>query len=417
MHIIVNNVVSNKMYRNGIPMWDCGWKEPRDFNTPFYIEDISGSVNTLSIVKSADGNPTLDIEYSTDLNTWNLLGSTSLEPLTLTIPANSKVYLRCECNAWNQNKISCSGNHNVGGNILSLQYGSSFNAQTEAKNSQYAFKGFMTNNTHVVNASKLNLPATYKKGNGFENAFQGCTSLVSGPYMPTTLLYGGDYQGMFDGCSALTKVSDLPITRGVWQGCRNMFRNCTSLVNPPVMDTSMTSVAYEAFENMFSGCTSLIKTPSITFDNMKATAFIRGMFDGCTSLMDASGIIINASQLTFGDYEMRGAFRNCSSMTKPPTINVGGIGANGASNLFTGCSSLTSMVVTFTSVDAGGCGSMFDGCTSLSDVTCYITSGFGNCGNWMRNVAANGIFRKPAEATGWSEGASGIPTGWTVVDL
>ena len=61
---------------------------------------------------------------------------------------------------------------------------------------------------------------------------------------------------------------------------------------------------------------------------------------------------------------------------------------------------------------------MFMNCYSLNSVTCLATniSATGCTSYWLSNVAANGTFTKASGMTSWTEGGSGIPSGWTVVD-
>ena len=69
--------------------------------TYFYIEDISGSENTVSIKKNNSLAPTSNIEYSNDGITWTTQTMNSDKTAnTFTIPANGKLYLRGVNNGW-----------------------------------------------------------------------------------------------------------------------------------------------------------------------------------------------------------------------------------------------------------------------------------------------------------------------------
>ena len=64
-------------------------------------------------------------------------------------------------------------------------------------------------------------------------------------------------------------------------------------------------------------------------------------------------------------------------------------------------------------------GGMFDHCGSISKITCRATSGFDTDNpttTWVSNVPNAGSFIKDKDATQWSVGNNGIPTGWTVYD-
>lgn len=60
---------------------------------------------------------------------------------------------------------------------------------------------------------------------------------------------------------------------------------------------------------------------------------------------------------------------------------------------------------------------MFSGCSNLNKITVGATTWTdGNATSWVSSVAASGTFVCPAELT-ISSGVSGIPSGWTRVDL
>lgn len=58
---------------------------------------------------------------------------------------------------------------------------------------------------------------------------------------------------------------------------------------------------------------------------------------------------------------------------------------------------------------------MFRNCSNLNSVTCSATPNSSNTHNWLYNAATSGTFYK-ASTESWSSDASGIPSGWTVVD-
>lgn len=60
---------------------------------------------------------------------------------------------------------------------------------------------------------------------------------------------------------------------------------------------------------------------------------------------------------------------------------------------------------------------MFDGCTNLRKITMLATSVYYNSlSNWVRGVAATGVFVKNPAMTTLPTGNNGIPSGWTVED-
>lgn len=183
--------------------------------TPFYIEDISGSANTVQITKSNESAPALTIEKSADGNTWDTMGETSTTAITATIPANGKLYLRCNTTRWASStnlsdftKITTTSNCNVGGNIMSLLYGSNFTGnETTFPVGSYSLKNALAYNTHIVNASDLILPATALVSHCYDSLFSGCTSLITAPVLPATILVSQCYQNMFWNCTNLNYIN------------------------------------------------------------------------------------------------------------------------------------------------------------------------------------------------------------------
>lgn len=89
-------------------------------------------------------------------------------------------------------------------------------------------------------------------------------------------------------------------------------------------------------------------------------------------------------------------------------------------NLFRGCTNLRShptepILLPATTLAAYCYSGMFRGCSSLTLVECHSLI-IENFDNWMEGVPATGTFRKESSAT-WVSGPSGIPEGWTVVNM
>ena len=86
--------------------------------------------------------------------------------------------------------------------------------------------------------------------------------------------------------------------------------------------------------------------------------------------------------------------------------------------MFNGCTSLISApILPATTLQTYCYTEMFNGCTKLNNVTCLATdiSADACTDDWLKGVAANGTFTTPS-TTGWTEGVSGIPSGWTRVN-
>ena len=351
---------------SGIPE---GWTvEEYYYTEPFYVEDVSGNANTIQLSQDGDA-PALTIETSTDKSTWSVLGTTSATPLEINVPANSKVYLRCSAGNWSNsfndsyNYFSgATGNFKIGGNIMSLLYGSNFNGSETAfptGGNDYKLTDLFRGNTHIVDASKLLLPATTMKWCCYYGMFKDCTSLTAAPALPATTLDRYCYSAMFEN-TAITTAPDLN-AQNLPDNCyERMFNDCTALVTPPPVVGGTGSVRGGGCANMFSNCTSLASVPLLPSTSLSQDCY-------------------------------HNMFSNCTSLVQGPTLPA-------------------------TTLPTRGYENMFNGCTSLNHVTCLATSDIeSNTNNWLNNVAATGTFVKAAGVS-WSSGANGIPEGWTVIE-
>ena len=215
---------------SGIPQ---GWTEVKP--NYFYVEDVSGADNTLSITKNHADAPTVEVFYSTDKMNWTSMGSTSTTPVTATVPANGKLYLKATADAWGggkYNSINLTGNYNVGGNVMSLLYGDNHaNKVTFPNNSSFNFSGLFYASITLVDASNLILPATTLAEHCYNSMFYYCTGLTTAPTLPATTLAQNCYYGMFYSCTALTTAPVLPAST-LAAGCYGaMFYGCFNLNN------------------------------------------------------------------------------------------------------------------------------------------------------------------------------------------
>lgn len=338
----------------GIP---SGWVEST--YECFYIEDVSGFDNTISIIKEeGEYAPVITIEKSNNGNSWDVVGITGETPLHITIPANSKVYIRSnDATTWaygkyENNYFKIRDSCNIGGNIVSL-------IGNKELIDPYTFTRLF-NNTEIIDASKLVLPNNVT-GHCYDGMFEDCRSLTAVPSLPATVLAECCYSHMFRYCSSLTTVpSDLLPAIKLDHGCYEcMFYYCSSLTTAPVLPA--TTMANWCYAEMFANCISLINAPALP----------------ATTLAEACYI-----------------------------------------DMFRDCTSLTSIILPATSIkDAYNCYDfMLGGCTSLS----YIKAMFIDWNNefylFGSNFAENGIFVKNTLAT-WDESSVYfIPDGWTVID-
>lgn len=180
-----------------------------DLTTPFYIANISGNEVTVTVTKHGNAaDVKLTLYQSTDGEMWE-----SMSTSTATIPANGILYLRCSVNKWGAsdqyyNVMNFTGRCNIGGNIMSLIYGSSFNGQTTfiTNKKSWAFARLFEYNENIVDASNLLLPATDIGPGTYFGMFTGCTSLTTAPSLPAATLAGDCYGYMFRNCSSLNHI-------------------------------------------------------------------------------------------------------------------------------------------------------------------------------------------------------------------
>ena len=254
--------------------------------------------------------------------------------------------------------FSSSCEFDAKGNVMSLLYGDNFKGKVDLTGKDGAFNNLFSNNSNVVNAESLSLPATTLAQSCYYYMFNGCTALTTAPVLPATTLAQSCYGSMFDGCTALTTTPVLPATTLAVQCYYFMFRDCTSLTTAP--ELPVTTLADYCYQYMFYGCTSLTTAPVLPATTLAIQCY-SNMFKGCTSL------------------------------TTAPVLPATTLANNCYSNMFQGCSSLNYIKAMFT-----------------TEPNSTYTS------NWVSGVASTGTFVKNSAATWNVTGTNGVPSGWTV---
>lgn len=260
----------------------------QDKTVPFYVQNITNSNETLSIKKSASSAPTLSIQYSRNRKDWTSMSSTSTTARTLTVQPGEKIYLRCNTNSWGNTSTASSRNSitgvsKVGGNIMSLLYGSSFtgNETSFPSGSSANFRYLLRENSNLLSAEDLILPATQLANACYGGMFNQCTNLLTAPKLPATVLIYDCYDGMFNTCSSLTVAPDLPATTLADRCYYGMFQSCTALTKTPYLPA--TTLATACYQVMFRYCSRLTNVSVLNAPTLVTDCY-RGMFIGCTSL-------------------------------------------------------------------------------------------------------------------------------------
>ena len=169
----------------------------------------------------------------------------------------------------------------------------------------------------------------------------------------------------------------------------NLFKNATHLINAENLVLPATTMTRVCYGEMFNGCTSLTTAPELPAITLFYGCYTN-MFTGCTSLTTAPEL--PATTLAKSCYELM--FQGCISLTTAPELSATTLTSNCYKQMFQNCNSLNSIKML---------------ATNISGIN-YLT-------NWVQGVAATGTFTKDASMSTLPSGDSGIPSGWTVVDI
>ena len=305
-----------------------------------------------------------------------------------------------------------TGKFDVYGNVMSLLYGDNFVGQTSLTGKTYAFYNLFKGNTKIVSTLNLILPATMLADYCYEFMFRGCTSLTTAPELPATTLASRCYSAMFSGCESLTTAPELPSTTLASYCYSNMFKGCTSLTTAPELPA--TTLAEYCYGGMFSGCESLTTAPELPATTLADYCY-DSMFSGCTSLTTAPAL--PATTLAEGCYG--NMFYGCTGLTTAPLLPASVLVDMCYNGMFNSCKSLTTAPdLSVTTIGMMSCMYMFKECTLLNHITLLTTSSVDEMGlmEWVDGVAPSGTFVKSVNVA-IPSGTSGIPNGWTVVEV
>ena len=225
-----NTIMHNWTTGNsGIP---SGWTVQNIGTSYFTIESTSNN-NDISYMSSANNIFEYSINNGSTWVTWSPNTDVTLNNGDkLLVKGNNPTANNGLANGGRDGIASfeATGTFDVSGNIMSLVYGDNYEGQTVIVNRDQ-FACLFLNNSYLVNAQNLVLPATTLATSCYAYMFQGCTSLITAPELTTNSLSSYCYQCMFNGCTSLTTAPELPAIV-LREGCyKNMFQNCSSLNN------------------------------------------------------------------------------------------------------------------------------------------------------------------------------------------
>lgn len=299
--IMVGSTEVTSGYLGTVSIFSSG-PQPLDPTEPFYFYNNSNTNGNIGFNSSTTAPSAKTVYYSTDKTNWST--ATTAKTVLIPIAAKTKVYFKISgglaqnTNVYWQFRTTVLTDCSVGGNIMSLFYGTNFTgSETTIPNNsnggylQHLFNGVST----ITDASRLMLPATTLRNNCYNSLFSGCTALVTPPEtLPATTLQTHCYQYMFNGCTSLTTAPTLPATTLANYCYQDMFTGCTSLTTAP--DLPATTLQQSCYAYMFSGCTSLTTAPELPAETLRNSCYMQ-MFYNCSSLNYIKCLAIEKSEL------------------------------------------------------------------------------------------------------------------------
>lgn len=218
MKIVVNNKQGYKIYRNYFGRWGLrGVPHTGPANEPMYF-DFSNVGSTGREVNITPKDNNINFEYSFDRVTWTSWVSGN----NIVVDGHDKVWLRGSNNALGQsngdltkfNLVASGVNVAVGGNIMSLLYGSSFtgNETTFPTTGGCEFRGLFQSCQYLRDASGLILPVLTLNTQCYHDMFLGSSLVLAPTILPATTLAPNCYTSMFNSCGNLETTPILPAT-------------------------------------------------------------------------------------------------------------------------------------------------------------------------------------------------------------
>lgn len=257
-----------------------------DYTEPFYVENITNSDETLSIKRSGNSAPTINIEISYDRINWEAFGSTSTTTaLSAVIHPGEKLYIRSSAYKWggdygNYGNV-ITGVSKVGGNIMSLLYGVDFSGEEKTLRSSETFGMLFAHNSNLIDASNLLLPAERALDHCYRNMFYDCGALTAAPTLPATSVGIQSYNSMFSKCGALTVAPELPATSLDVGSYYQMFYGCGSLTTAPELPA--TKLYSQSYYWMFGACKKINYIKCLATNISASNCLFRWVYEVATS--------------------------------------------------------------------------------------------------------------------------------------
>lgn len=195
--------------------------------------------------------------------------------------------------------------------------------------------------------------------------------------------------------------------------------NIQSLVVADNFDQSDDYMTERTFFGLMNGCTGLTNAENVVFPNTvieQGNGCYGDMFRNCSSLVKAPKVL-PALELKYRCYA--DMFNDCTSLTVAPEIKATVVANYCCSGMFSECSSLRKAPDLLASTLANSCYEVMFEDTRVNSLKCLATDiSAANCtNNWLRSrYTSTGTFYAKA-STNWKTNTSGIPSGWTRVNV
>ena len=386
------------------------------------MTNMHSSTNTFTITIGASVSTTYvpSISYSRNNGvTWTKTDNINNQEVIITIsdvPVNGKVLLKGPIRATRNTRtneapymtiISATAYFSISGNLMSLFYGDNFyNKIAFPTNDTGRAAGLFWHSTTIRDASNLILPVTNTVANGnianaatYERMFDNCSNLLYPPADIAARYVGPlDFSYTFSMCTSMLSFPTLHIvtlSTNIGSVCMCMFYHCINAVNNvPTSLPNNGRLGFRAYYGMFQNCRKITTVPRLNVTQTNGSQVMANMFNGCLALTDASNITINYSPASANQKMCESMFQDCTNLVHGPTINRATLNVEEFKNMFSGCTKLEDVHIYFNNISASNC-----------------------INNWLYNVNSTGTIYHHGSATLPTGSASGVPSGWTVVNV
>lgn len=166
-----------------------------------------------------------------------------------------------------------------------------------------------------------------------ENAFQGCSKLVSIDISNWNTENVVNMSKMFDGCSSLITLNLNTFKTTNVEDMSEMFNGCTSLKQLDM--SSCTTSNLKNIDNMFANCTSLVSLNINNFDTNDVNR-MKGLFYNCQNLQSLNIGTFNIDNVTDLSY----LFYNCRNISSITLAGMDTSNVTDMSYMFANCAKL-----------------------------------------------------------------------------